>query len=147
MNGVRPLLTLVCALLLAGCSTFNAHIEPEVDLAASERFWVERNLSDNHAMGAKIVRALQARGRHAELGPLTMMTSEPGLVLLSFSDYWSWDFGDHIIGLQVTARDARSKRLLARARFEGPLAMHLDEFKVIERVLDELKITGAATDD
>lgn len=138
MNGVRPLLTLLCAVILAGCSTFEAHVEPGADLATAERFWVERSLSDNHGVGAKIVRDLQNRGLHAELGPLTMMPSEPGLVLLSFNDHWAWDFGDHIIGLQITARDARSRRLLGRARFEGPLAMHLDEFDVIDRVLTEL---------
>ena len=138
VNGVRPLLTLICVFLLAGCSSFDAHIEPEASLSTAEHFWVERNLSDNHGMGAKIVRGLQAHGRQAELGPLTMMPNDAGLVLLSFSDHWSWDFGDHITGLQITARDARSKRLLARARFEGPLAMHLDEFEVIDRVLTDL---------
>lgn len=136
--GVRALLPLLCVLALAGCSSFDTFVEPQADLSQTPRFWVERNLSDNHGMGAKITRALQDRSRHAELGPLTMMPSEPGLVILSFRDHWTWDFGDHLTALQITVRDARTKRLLARAQFEGPLALHLDEFEVIDRVLDDL---------
>ena len=143
---MRFLLPLLSVLLLAGCSSFETQLEPEADLSKTERFWVERNLSDNHAMGTKIVRALRERGLQAELGPLTMMTSEPGLVILSFRDSWAWDFGDHITGLQVMVRDSRTKRLLGRAHFEGPLAMHLDEFEVIDRVLNDL-LAAPRTED
>lgn len=131
------LLLLLSLTLLAGCASFRTHVEPSADLSQVQRFWVERNLADNRAIGVKLTRALQAYGRDAEVGPLTMMPRETQAVL-SFRDSWSWDFREHLTALEVTVREPRTRRLLARARFEGPLALHLNEFEVIDRVMNDL---------
>jgi hypothetical protein len=136
-RGVRLLLLAACAYLLAGCASFRTHVEPRADLSQIERFWVERNLADNRAVGVKLVRALEAHGKQAEVGPLTMMPRETQAIL-SFRDHWTWDFREHLTGLEVTVREPRTRRLLARARFEGPLALHLNEFDVIDRVIRDL---------
>ena len=134
---MRFLLLAACTLLWTSCASFDTFVEPRADLSKVERFWVERNLADNRAVGVKIVRALEAEGREAELGPLTMMPREVQAVL-SFRDHWNWDFRDKMAGLEVTVREPRTDRLMARARFEGPLAVHLNEFDVIERVVRDL---------
>lgn len=134
---MRAILLAVLTALVTGCTSFNTSIEPEAELSRVRHFWVERNLSDNRAVGLKIVRALQAQGRQAELGPLTML-SEEAEVIVTFRDSWTWDFGDHLTGLEVMVRDRRSRRLLARARFEGPLAFHLDEFEIVDRLVRKL---------
>ena len=134
---MRLALLAACVLLLTSCASFNTYVEPRADLAGVQRFWVERNLADNRAVGVKLVRALQAHGREAELGPLTMMPREVQAIL-SFRDHWTGDFGDKLTGLEVEVRDPRGRRLLARARFEGPLALHLNEFDVIDRVIRDL---------
>jgi hypothetical protein len=134
---VRLLSFVVCSLLLAGCASFDTHVEPRADLSGIQRFWVERNIADNRKVGIKITRALQAQGREAELGPLTMMPRE-AQAILSFRDHWTWDFGDKLTGLDVTVRDPRTKRLLASSRFDGPMAWHLNELEIIERVVREI---------
>jgi hypothetical protein len=134
---VRFLFLTLGVLWLAGCASFDTYVEPSADVSGLQRFWVERNLADNRAVGLKIVRALEAQGKEAELGPLTMMPREVEAVL-SFRDHWNWDFRDKMTGLDITVRHPRTRRLLARARFDGPLAIHLNEFEVIDRVVRDL---------
>lgn len=139
---MRAIFLVALAAVLGGCASFNRSLEPEADLSQVHYFWVERNLSDNHAVGRKIVRALQENGREAELGPLTMLSDEAEVVL-TFRDTWTWDFGDHLTALDLTVRDRRSRRLLARARFEGPFVFHLNEIEVIDRLVRELLGTSS----
>ncbi|HEY0947715.1 MAG TPA: hypothetical protein VGD81_20700 [Opitutaceae bacterium] len=131
------LLVVTLALSLAGCTSFNAHVEPGRDLQSYQRFFVQSNLDDNQGIGAMLVRALQARGREAELGPLTMLPTS-AQVLVTFQDRWTWDFRNHMVALRIVVLDARSRQPIAAASFTGPTALTIDAPDVVERLVTDL---------
>jgi hypothetical protein len=98
------LLALVCA-FAAGCASTDTHVaEKGRSLKDVRRFFVLRNLKDNHGIDTRIVRALQARGLEAESGPVTMLPDSAQAVIV-YEDRWSWDFSDHMVYLKIGARD------------------------------------------
>lgn len=137
------LLVATLAVLLAGCTSFDAQVEPGRDLQLYQRFFVQSNLDDNQAIGAMLVRALQARGREAELGPLTMLPPS-AQALVTFQDRWTWDFKNHMVALRIVILDARSRQPIAVASFTGPTALTVDAPEVVERLVDDLFAAPAA---
>jgi hypothetical protein len=132
-----PALLLVTAGLLAGCSTLDTHIEPNVDLKDLKHVYVERNLNENHGMDAMIVRALRERGMDASSGPLTLM---PGAatVYFTYQDQWDWDFKDYLIALNITIRDANTDRILASVSYFRPTAIVKTPFEMVNLALAAL---------
>src|SRR5690349_11607586 len=102
-----PLLVLL-ALLLGGCTAYNAQVQRGRSLAGVQRFFVLANANDSHGLEHRIVAALRARGLTAESGPRTMMP-ENTQALITYEDHWAWDFGDHLVHLQLNVHDAETQ--------------------------------------
>ncbi len=132
-----PALLLVTAGLLAGCSTLDTHLEPNVDLKDLKHVYVQRNLNENHGMDALIVRALRERGIDASSGPMTLM---PGTatVYFTYQDQWDWDFKDYLIALNITIRDANTDRILASVSYFRPSAIVKTPFEMVQLALKAL---------
>lgn len=110
-----PALLLIVS-LCAGCAT-NIRVERSgTTLVGIQHFFVVANSNDNHGINSQIAAALTARGLYAETGPLTMMPDETAAIV-SYQDHWTWDFGDHLIYLQVAMKDRKSGNPLGRSTF------------------------------
>ncbi|MDD2762612.1 MAG: hypothetical protein PHE83_01405 [Opitutaceae bacterium] len=135
---------LLPALLLAGCSTLDTHLEPKADLGQLRHIYVVENLNDNHDLHGIIVRELRARGFQAESGPITLMP--PGAkAYLNYEDRWDWDFKNYLIAFSVTLREASSDRLLATTRYFRPTAFLKTPDFMVQTVLDGLFQAGATS--
>ena len=86
------------------------NVEKGYDLAQTQRFFIIHNPSDNHGLDHQIAAALQARGLKVEIGPLTMMPEATQAVIV-YQDRWAWDFGEHLVYLQIEAREPQNKPL------------------------------------
>jgi hypothetical protein len=120
MRALTSVLLLVSFVLLGGCASYDAQLMPGQNLDGAKRFFVLTNPNDTHGVGHQIVAALRARGREAETGPLTMMP-DATQVMVTYEDHWSWDFGDHLVYAQVSARARDSNAPLSTARFSTRL--------------------------
>lgn len=116
MKRLFPLFLLLSAILLGGCATSSTRVEPFRNLGDRQRFFVLANANDNRAVDRRIANALRARGFTAEHGPRTMMPDDTQ-VLVTYEDRWSWDFGDRLNYLRITARDAKNAQALASAEY------------------------------
>jgi len=119
---LRACLLLGSGLLLGGCASFDADAAHSGGLAGLTRFFVVSNLNDNHALDRRIAAALEARGLTAATGPLTMMPGATQAVV-TFSDHWSWDFGEHLDYLKITVRSPESNDTLAAATFSARIPL------------------------
>ena len=133
----RALVTLSLAVLFGGCATYHTQLDQGRSLAKIERFFILSNLNDNHALDHQIAEALKARGREAETGPLTMMPDRTQVVI-TFQDHWTWDFGDHLVFLQLSARDTRSEQSFATITFSARIPLHEDAPVTVARLVDRL---------
>jgi hypothetical protein len=131
------LLLLSIAAFAAGCSSYVANREPSTDLGKYQRFFVKSNFHDNHGIDTRIVRALQARGFHAEKGPLTMLP-KTAQAIVTYDDRWNWDFKNHMTYLVITLQDVRTEQPIASATFSGPAALTITPDEVIERLLNKV---------
>jgi hypothetical protein len=133
---VKPAVSLLgfAACLLAGCSSFRAFVQPERDMAACRVFFVQTNLNDDRGIASSIVRALQARGRTATKGPLTMVPLEAEVIVI-YEDRWAWDGKDHMTGLRIAMLDADKRAQIAFADFNGPGAVNASTDAVVERLI------------
>jgi len=138
MRSVIFSMTILGVVLLAGCASYTAHVEPGAQFSKYRRFWVKSNLDDNHGLDRLLVQALKARGYEAEHGPLTMMPREAEAVV-SYRDRWTWDFKNHMTSLEVTVQDVRSERQVAVASFVGPASMTITPLEVVERLVRDLE--------
>ncbi len=134
MNRLLPLPALLMLLgLLAGCASYDAQVERGRSLNGVRKYFVLTNLNDNHALDHQIAAALKARGYEAETGPLTMMPDDTQAIV-SYQDHWSWDFGDRLVYLQITARDRKTNQTDATVQF----STRLPTLKPISGIVDEL---------
>ena len=124
-------------LIFGGCSSYSTHIEPNKKVTQYQRFWVRRNMDDNHAVEQMIIQSLRKRGFQAEGGYETMMPRDYQ-VLVTFRDHWTWDFTDHMSGLQLTLSDIRKETPIAAVTFVGPLALLSSPPAVVDQLVDEL---------
>jgi hypothetical protein len=104
--------------LLAGCSTYDARVEQDRSLEGVQRYFVQSNTNDNHAIDRQIAGALKARGLEAGTGPLTMMPDETEAIV-TYQDHWTWDFGDRLVFLQLTVRERKTSRNYATVKYSA----------------------------
>jgi len=107
------------ALLFTGCSSTSTYRSPGADLAGYKRVWVEKNLSDDHRIHEMITTELKAFGYEVDSGFATMMPRGIELVV-TYTDSWAWDFKTYLIDIEITAREPRSSRVIARGRYFRP---------------------------
>lgn len=120
---------------LAGCSSMTSHKNPAVDFSKFGRFYVEHRLTDDHGIDQMIVNDLRGRGLEATFGPLTMMPEKVD-VIISYQDQWTWDFKSYLIELNLSARNARSNRLISTATFRHPGPTGTAPETMIRKILD-----------
>lgn len=132
------LLALALALTLAtGCNSVTARIEPGQSAVAYERFFVRSNLNDSHALDEHIAAALAARGHTVEFGPLTMQPTDTQ-VTVTYEDRWAWDFGDHLVYLNIVMREARSGRQIGYTIYRSRFKMGRNAPEIATRMVNEL---------
>lgn len=131
-----PSVLLAALVFLAGCASYSAsHLR---SLADTRRFFVLSNANDNRALDHQIAAALRARGLEAETGPLTMMPDETQVVV-TYQDHWTWDFGDHLVYLQLNVRDRRSAvQNLATATFSTRLPTRTPTEGIVAELVGKL---------
>jgi hypothetical protein len=111
---------LFCVLpLLAGCSSLSTRAVPEANLSTYRNVFVEHELADGRGVDQFIMRKLQAMGFDSACGPLTMKPVEAELIV-SYQDYWTFDFTTYLVELDVQVHDARTGRELAIGRYFHP---------------------------
>ena len=123
--------------LAASCASYNTQVDRGRSLKGIKRFFVVSNLNDNHAIDHQIAEAFKARGFEADNGPLTMMPDDTKAVV-TFQDHWTWDFGDHLMYLQISVRDTRSEQSFASVTFSAKIPLHEDASVTVERLVDQL---------
>jgi len=117
MRFATTLIVLAC--LVAGCSSTSSYRASGVDMGKYKHLWVERNLADDHGINEMITTELRSLGHEAATGPSTMMPR--GIeAIVTYSDEWTWDFKTYLIDIEITVRDARSQRILAKERYFRP---------------------------
>jgi len=133
----RFLLLVGLVLGLASCASYHSELDRGRSLAKFQRFFVLSNLNDNHAIDRQIAEQLKARGREADAGPLTMMPDN-NQVIVMFQDRWAWDFGEHLVFLQIAVRDTHSAQPFASVTFSAKIPLHEEASVTIARVVDQL---------
>jgi len=133
----RILLVFISCVWLAGCASYNTQLDHGRNLSSIKRFFVVSNLNDNHALDQQIVSVLKDRGREAASGPLTMMPDD-SQVVVTFQDHWSWDFGDHLVYLQISVRDTKSEQSFASVTFSAKIPLREDASVTVTRLVDRL---------
>jgi hypothetical protein len=135
------LMMLACA-LVAGCASTQTHVtETGRSLKDVRRYFVLRNLKDNHGIDVRIVRVLQARGFEAESGPITLLPDSAQAVIV-YEDRWVWDFSNHMVYLKLGVRDPQAVLPYASASYLKQVAFTTQVDEVIKRVLDDLLAVG-----
>jgi len=130
-------LLLSIATLLSACSTINTHRDPKVDLSGIKRFYVLHRLTDDHHIDDIIVARLQALGREAAAGPLTMMPQSTEAVVV-YRDEWAWDFKSYLLQLDVDIVRAHNNHPLARGSYRQPSLVPKDPTAVVEEIFKPL---------
>jgi hypothetical protein len=136
---MKPLLFLVLlgALLTSGCASYQTQVDRSRPTDGYQRFFVQSNLNDNHAVAQLIASTLRARGLEADSGPLTMLPSD-AQVVVTYQERWTWDFGEHLVYLRIALRDVATDTPIASAVFNGPVAINKDPPDVVARLVREL---------
>ncbi len=141
-TAVHTLILLLTCALFAGCATTRTHVAEEGrSLKDVRRFFVLRNLKDNHGIDVRIVRALQARGFEAESGPITLLPASAQAVIV-YQDRWAWDFADHMVFLQIGARDPQAVFPYVSASYQDQVAFTTNVDEVVGQVLGDLLTAG-----
>jgi hypothetical protein len=128
---------LLACLFLGGCVSYDRHDLREHGLDGVKRFFVLSNQNDNHGIDHQIEAALKIRGNEASVGPMTMLPDD-AQVIVTYDDRWEWDFGDHLIFLQLTARDRRSSDPISTVRFSARIPKGKKTPVVIGELIDRL---------
>ncbi len=137
-SAVHSLILMFTCALFAGCATTRTHVAEEGrSLKDVQRFFVLRNLKDNHGIDVRIVRALQARGFEAANGPLTLLPSSAQAVII-YEDRWAWDFGDHMVFLKLGARDPQGVFPYVSSSYQDQIAFTTNVDEVVGQVLGDL---------
>ena len=123
--------------MLGGCASYSTQVDHGRSLKGIKRFFVVSNLNDNHAIDRQIVEALKAHDLEADSGPLTMMPDNTQAVV-TFQDHWTWDFGDHLVFLQIAVRDRRSEQSFASITFSAKIPLREAASETVARVVDQL---------
>jgi hypothetical protein len=139
---VRFWLLLLLGAGLVGCANIERHnAVPGRNFKDVRRFFVLRNLKDNHGIEERLVRALRARGFEVESGPETLQPAT-AQVVIGYEDRWAWDFSDHMVMLKLSARDPRAAFPYASVTYVKHVAFSTDAEAVVGQVLGELLASG-----
>jgi hypothetical protein len=130
-----PSVLLLALGLFTGCASYRA--DHHRSLAGLRDFFVLSNANDNRALDHQIAAALRARGFKAETGPITMMSDEAQVVVY-YQDHWTWDFGDHLVQLQISVRDRASTQTIATARFSTRLPTRTPTSGIVDGLVGQL---------
>lgn len=128
---------LVGALLLTGCSSVQTRRSPGVDLNRFQRFYVIHRLTDDRHIDEMIVARLQALGREASAGPLTMMPDGTEAIV-TYQDEWAWDFKSYLIQLDIQIRHAHRDRQLGHGSYRQPSPVTKPPQELVRAILDPL---------
>jgi hypothetical protein len=134
-----PFALLLALGFFAGCASY--HASHNRSLEGLRRFFVLSNANDNRALDHQIAGALRARGFEANTGPLTMMPDDAQAVVI-YQDQWTWDFGDHLVYLQVSVRDRKSTQNLASATFSTRLPTRTPTSGIVDGLVGKLLEDG-----
>ena len=132
-----PTLLLSLAFLLGGCASFETSVDRGRSLRDVQRFFVLSNPTDNRALDQQIARAFKARGRTVEIGPLTMMPDDTQAVV-AYLDHWAWDFGEHLVYLQITVRDPLTPQPYASVTFSTRVSLREQTAVTVNRLVGTL---------
>jgi hypothetical protein len=124
------------SLFLGACSSYEAHPGGS-KVAGQKRIFILSNQNDNNFLDAQIVAALKLRGYESECGPMTMMPDDTQ-VIVTYEDHWTWDFGDHLAFLQITARDRRTGQTYGTAVFRAKIPTKKSIPKIIGELIDRI---------
>lgn len=127
----------LAAALLAGCASYEQVIAPSASLDNVKHFFVLTNPNDSRGIAHQIVGALRVRDRRAETGPATMMPEETQMIV-TYEDAWSWDFGEHLVYLQISVRDRRSNVPASTARFATRLPSRRSTAQIVSDVVEQV---------
>jgi hypothetical protein len=137
-SALRLMLMMLACVLVAGCASTHTQVaEPGRSLKDVRRFFVLRNLKDNHGIDTRIVRALQARGFEAESGPITLLPASAQAVVM-YEDRWAWDFSDHMVYLKIGARDPQAVFPYVSASYLKQVAFSTQVDDVVAQVVADL---------
>lgn len=137
MKRVLPSLLLLVVGLFSGCATYDANHDDSRSIKAVRHFFVVSNANDNRALDRHIATALRARGFAAETGPLTMMGEEVEAIV-TYQDQWSWDFGDHLVFLQITVRDRKSDQPFSLLKFATRVPTRATTGEIVDGLVGRL---------
>lgn len=129
-------LLLLGTLLFAGCSSYEGR-PAGAKVAGQKSIFILANQNDNNFLAEQIVSALKLRGYESSSGPMTMMPDDTQ-VLVTYEDHWTWDFGDHLAYLQITARDRRTNQVYGNAVFRAKIPTKKSIPKIIGELLDRI---------
>lgn len=133
----------VCLLLLlgliSGCASYDANVQRS--LKDVTHYFVLANGNDNRALNHQIVATLKARGLSAETGPLTMMPDE-SQAIITYQDYWSWDFGEHLVYLQISARDRKTSEPFGSVTFNAKVPTRKPTAGIVDGLVVKLLTSG-----
>ena len=130
------LLALV-ALVLAGCTAVDTQIERGRSLAGVQRFFVLASPHDSRGLEHRIVAALRARNLVAEAGPRTMMPDDTQAVV-SYQERWAWDFGEHLMLLQLSVRDPKSNQSYANGTYAAKIPGRKNPAAIVDELVGRL---------
>ena len=134
---MKRLVPFLVLLLLTGCTSYEARVERGRSLAGVQRYFVLTNASDNHGLAEQIAAALKARGCEAATGPSTMLPDDTQAIA-SYQDHWAWDFGDHLVYLQVTVRDRLTGQVNATATFTAKVPTRKPPAEIVDELIGQL---------
>ncbi|HWA24406.1 MAG TPA: hypothetical protein VG734_01940 [Lacunisphaera sp.] len=138
MNRFLPSVALLVVVsLFAGCASYETHVDRNRSLTGVRHFFVIANANDNHGLNQQIVAALTARGLQAETGPLTMMPDET-VAIVSYQDHWTWDFGDHLVYLQITMKDRKSGQPFGSATFSAKIPTRKTTAEIAASLIEQI---------
>jgi hypothetical protein len=141
-SALQLVVLFVACALFAGCASTHTHVsEPGRNLKEVRRFFVLRNLKDNHGIDGRIVNVLRARGYEADSGPITLLPDNAEVVIL-YEDRWTWDFSEHMVYLQISARDPKAAFPYATSSYLKQVAFTTEVDAVVGQVVDALLAAG-----
>ncbi len=128
---------LVLIALFTGCSSVRTHRNPGANLNRHTHFFVQHQLTDDRHIDETIVAALQALGKEASAGPLTMMPDATEVIVV-YDAEWAWDFRSYLIQLDIEFHDARRDRSLAMGTYRQPSPLTKPPDQVVRAILTPL---------
>ena len=130
---MRPRAHLLVTLLVAMVVTPTAQAQPtRSTIAAAPLSIGEIRLTYLGNAGWEIT-----DGRTVVLGPLTLMPDDTQAVV-AYLDHWAWDFGEHLVYLQITVRDPLTPQPYASVTFSTRVSLREQTAATVTRLVDSL---------